>query len=800
MKALSMSGRSRKGLLLSVLVAASMGVSSLALAQNISVRGNSRIDGDSIRRYFVPGPGGFDQASIDKGIEDLRATGLFSTVSARRAGSGVVVTVSENSVINRVRFSGNSKVKTETLEAEIQSRSRGPFSQAMIDADIQRMLEIYRRSGRGAAQITASTAPAASGRTDVTFNIVEGDKTGVAEIRFIGNNKFSAWRLKRQMSTTEMNLLSWLKNSDIYDPDRINADLEMIRRYYLKNGYADFKVVSSNAQFDAAEQGYIVEIVLDEGEQYKIADVRVESQIADVREDELSGAVETPQGSIYSAAAVEQTVDGMSSVVQRKGYAFAQVTPRGDKDEANKTISVVYEVAQGPRVFIERINIRGNTRTREYVVRREFDVGEGDAYNRYLIDRAERRLRNLGYFKSVRISNEPGSAPDRVIVNVDVEDQPTGSFAFAGGYSTTDGWLGEVSLEERNLLGRGQQARVAYSYGERTNGFDISFTDPYFFGQRISFGFDLYSKFQNLTNTAYYESRQTGGALRLGFPISEELSVGFKYSLQHQDFSIPNKDNRKWNDCVDPFNNTTGTSCINNGEASLPIQELDQDPNGILTSMLGANLTYNTLDNLIEPTEGFYGTANLEVAGLGGDSYFARGTADVRYFYPLVEDIVAIARLQGGHVMSINGDPLRITDHFSVGPSLVRGFAPSGIGPRDRSNTNRGALGATTYFGGSLEFQMPVPVLPREFGIKIAAFADAGTAFGYDGKTDFSGVRTIGPNKLNVVDNDDIRSSVGVGLLWSSPLGPIRFDYAWALTKAPGDRTQAFRFQGGTRF
>jgi outer membrane protein insertion porin family len=670
----------------------------------------------------------------------------------------------------------------------------------MIDADIQRMLEIYRRSGRGVASITASTSPAANGRTDVTFNIVEGDKTGVAEIRFIGNNKVSAWRLKRQMSTTEMNLFSWLKTSDIYDPDRINADLEMIRRYYLKNGYADFKVVSSNAQFDAAEKGYIVEIVLDEGEQYKISDVRVESQIADVTSDDLSGAVETPQGSVYNAAAIEQTIDGMASVVQRRGYAFAQVTPRGDKNDADKTISVVYEVAQGPRVFIERINIRGNTRTRDYVIRREFDVGEGDAYNRYLIDRAERRLRNLGFFKTIRISNEPGSSPDRIIVNVDVEDQPTGSFAFAGGYSTADGWISEVSLEERNLLGRGQQAKVSYSYGERTSGFDVSFTDPYFFGQRISFGFDAYSKFQDLTNTAYYESRLTGGALRLGFPISEELSVGLRYSLSHQDISIPNKGKRKWNDCVDPFNNTTGTSCINNGEATLPIQELNQDGNGVLTSLVGASLTYNTLDNTIEPTKGFFATANLEVAGLGGDSYFARGTADARYFYPLFDDIVAIARVQGGHVAAIDGDPLRMTDHFFMGPNLVRGFAPSGIGPRDKSNTTRGALGATTYFGGSLEMQMPLPVLPREFGIKIAAFVDAGTAFGYDGKTDFSGLRSIGPNKLNVVDNNDIRSSVGVGLLWSSPLGPIRFDYAWALSKAPGDRTQAFRFQGGTRF
>jgi outer membrane protein insertion porin family len=749
----------------------------VANAQSIVVRGNSRIDGDSIRQYFVPAQGqALTQAKIDQGVKDLYGTGLFSDVRVSRSGGRLVVSVSENSVINRVRFEGNSKLKTEVLEAEIQSRNRGPYSQAMVDADVQRLQEVYRRAGRGAATINVKTAPAANGRTDVTFAIVEGDKTGVAEIRFIGNNVFSTWRLKRQMSTTEMNFLSWLKTSDIYDPERIAADLEQVRRYYLKNGYADFRVVSSNARFDAAEGGYIIEIIVEEGEQYKVAKVDVESRIPDVQADELRGAVENQSGDVYNAEAVERSIDGMSSVVQRRGYAFAQVRPRGDRDTVNKTISIVYSVEQGPRVFIERINIRGNTRTQDYVIRREFDVAEGDAYNRFLIDRAERRLRNLGFFTSVRITNEQGSSPDRVIVNVDVLDQPTGSFSFAGGYSTTDGFVGEVALEESNFLGRGQKVRASVTYGQRTQGFDFSFTEPYFLDQRIQAGFDLYSRFNDNTNIGFYENRLTGGALRLGFPMTENLTLGLKYSAFVQEVSVAGK-----------YKDGKGD------EASLPIIELSQDKGGVFTSMLTGSATFNSLDNNLNPTSGIYATANLDIAGLGGDSYYARLTGDARYFYPLVDDIVAIARAQAGYVRSINGKSLLITDHFSPGPSLVRGFAPSGFGPRDI--TTGLSLGATTYFGGSLEIQAPVPALPPEFGLKIAAFADAGTAFGYDGKTDFGNL-----GKLTVKDDNRIRSSVGLGLLWASPLGPIRFDYAWALSKAPGDHLQAFRFQGGTRF
>jgi outer membrane protein insertion porin family len=790
-----------RGVVLALLCVLGMAAATGAQAQTIEVRGNQRIEADSIRQYFIPGPGErLDGAKIDQAIKELFDTGLFADVRVSRSGGAIIVSVVENAVINQLRFDGNSALRTETLEAEVQSRSRGPFSQAIIDSDVQRIREVYRRAGRSDAQVSARTANAPNGRIDVTFVIDEGDKTGVAAIVFEGNEAFSDWRLKRVMTTTESNLFSWLKTSDIYDPERLQSDLDLIRRFYLENGYADFRVVASDARYDADRKGYIIEIVVDEGEQYKVGAVEVESRISDIDPAELRSRVETTEGRVYSAREVERTVDGINAEVQRRGYAFAQVRPRGDRNAGERTVTLVYTVEQGPRVFIERINIRGNTKTRDYVIRREFDVGEGDAFNRFLIDRAERRLRALGFFRSVRITTEPGSSPDRVVVNVDVEDQPTGSFSFSGGYSTADGFLGEVSLSERNFLGRGQEVRASVSYGQRVEGFELSFTEPYFLGQRISAGVDIYSKYNDFTQTAYYENRLTGGSLRLGFPLTEELTVGLRYSLFEQRVEIPNTRDDPWNDCVRPIAGFTGPgdACVRNGEASLPIQEIAAGE-GVWTSMIGFNAVYNSLDNPQDPTSGFLLRGELEVAGAGGDSQYVRATADARYFYPLFDELVGMVRLQGGQVLGYGDEKLRVTDHFNVGPNLVRGFAPNGIGPRDRSNTTRGALGATTYLGGSLELQFPVPVAPREFGLRGAVFVDAGTAFGYDGKTVFN-ERVQGPNTLDVLDDAAIRSSVGVGLLWASPIGPIRFDYAYALSKAKGDRTQAFRFQGGTNF
>jgi outer membrane protein insertion porin family len=809
-------------LALAVVVAAGLvGSVSVAFAQNVVVHGNRRVDSDTVRSYFTG-------SDVNKGVEDLRKTGLFANVRAHREGGTIVVDVAENNVINRVAFEGNSKVKTETLQAEIQSRSRGPFDPAIVDADVQRIMEIYRRAGRAAASVKYRTVDLPNGRLDVVFTIDEGGKTGIKEIRFVGNEVYSGYKLRGLMQTTEMNLLSFFKTSDVYDPDKIAADLELIRRYYLKNGYADFRIVSSDATYDPVLQGYIITIAVEEGPQYRVADVQVDSHLPDVPAGALRPLVAISPGDVYNGDAVEKTVERLTKEVSKSGYAFSQVRPRGDRDIATRTVRIAFVIDEGPRVYIERIDVHGNTRTRDFVIRREFEIGEGDAYNRVLIDRAERRLNSLGYFKKVRITNQPGSAPDRVIIIVDVEDQPTGSFSVSGGYSTTDGFLAEVSVSESNFMGRGQFVRASATVGQHARGVEFNFTEPYIFDQPIAAGFDLFAKQSDASKYSFYKNTIIGGTLRLGLPVTDEISFSPRYSLYNQYVSIPNDSKRPYNDCTNPvFGTTPGFNlfpvppsifynCLSNGEASLAIKEAQ---GSTVTSLAGYTLSYNTLDRIKDPTSGIYAELKQDVAGLGGRSRFVRTTGEARYYHEIIDDVIGIARVQGGVMQPIAGYQLRVTDNFNLGPNLVRGFAPGGIGPRDISdftNSQGNGIGGTKYLGGQLEAQFPIWGLPRELGLKGAVFADAGTLWDYRGRTNFSqqifGVAglpcvapytppTFGQGSCIVLDdNRKIRSSVGASILWASPLGPIRFDYAFVTSKATHDVTQRFRFSGGSSF
>ncbi|MGL4445831.1 MAG: outer membrane protein assembly factor BamA, partial [Alsobacter sp.] len=503
---------------------------------------------------------------------------------------------------------------------------------------------------RGMATVTPQVVQLADGRVDVVFNIAEGDKTGVKSIDFSGNQAFSSGRLRDQMTTTESNFLSWLKSSDVYDPDRIAADLELVRRYYLKHGYADFRIVNSDVQFDPSAGGYRITIAVEEGQQYKVGQTTVDSRIPDVNADQLNRLVKTTSGSVYNAEDVEKTLQGMTTTVASKGYAFSQVRPQGNRNPQTGTIDIAYIVEEGPRVYIERINVRGNTRTRDYVVRREFDVGEGDAYNKVLIDKAEKRLNNLGFFKRVRVTNEPGSTPDRVIVNVDVEDQPTGQFSIAGGYSTSDGFIGEVSLSESNFLGRGQFVRVAASLGQYSEGFEFSFTEPFFLERRMAAGFDLFMKSSDNTQYSYYENRVAGGTLRLGLPLTDESTLLLRYSLFQTKIEIPNTINQPYNDCwysLAPTFPFTSPACINNGEASLALKEAQGE---YITSLVGYTLSYNTLDSNKNPRSGVYAEVKQDIAGLGGDSQYVRTTGEARYYHELVENIVGMLKVQGGYL------------------------------------------------------------------------------------------------------------------------------------------------------
>ena len=805
-------------------VMASVTTASISYAQSSSivVEGNRRVEAETIRSYFRTRPGErLDAAKIDAGLKALYATGLFQDVRINQAGGRLVVAVVENQVINRVAFEGNKKTKDEQLTAEVQSKPRGTFSRPMVQADVQRIVEIYRRNGRYDVRVTPKIIERPNNRVDLIFEINEGDRTTVKSINFVGNKGYSGYRLRDVIKTTESNLLSFLQTANIYDADRVEADRDLLRRFYLKNGYADVRIISAGAQFDPKEGGFIITFVIDEGPQYRFGTVDVQSNVRNVPPSALRSRLRVSSGSVYNAEAVEKSIEDMTIEASKLGYAFATVRPRGERNFANRTVNVVFVVEEGPRVYIERINIRGNTRTRDYVIRREFDIAEGDAYNRALIDRAERRLKNLNYFKTVKITNEPGSAPDRVVLNVTVEEQSTGEFSVAGGYSTADGFIAEVSVAERNLLGRGLYARAAVTYGQRSRGFELSFVEPYFLDYRLALGLDIFAKQTTASTYVSYDTKTYGGAIRLGVGLTENLSVQVRYSAYSQQITLPSQFTNCDNVNViigpdgDPINTTP--RCYADGEASLPVK-MALEQGAAFTSLVGYSVVYNTLDNNKNPTSGILAELKQDFAGVGGDVQFVRTTGDARYYHELFGDLIGLIRVQGGHVTGWGNKDLRMLDQFQMGPNLVRGFAPSGFGPRDLTlGTTNDAIGGTVFWGASFEVQMPLYFVPKEAGMKVAAFADAGSLWDYRGPlarpSTGEKLRCPGPVPDSKIvptgtamgtacfgDSGLIRSSVGVGLIWDSPFGPIRFDYAIPLSKAGYDRVQEFRFGGGTKF
>jgi outer membrane protein insertion porin family len=819
-------------------------------AASISVEGNRRVEVETIRSYFRPGPGGrLGQAEIDNGLKALIETGLFQDVRINQQGGRIIVVVVENPVIGRIAFEGNKKVKDEQLSAEIQSKPRGTFSRPVVQSDAQRIAEIYRRSGRYDVRVNPEIIEQPNNRVDLVFTIVEGSKTGVRSIEFVGNVAYSSYRLRDVIKTRESNLLSFLGGADVYDPDRVEADRDLIRRFYLKNGYADVQVVAALTEYDPQKKGFLVTFKIEEGQQYRVASVNYVSSIPNFDAAVLRQYSRVGVGGTYNAEALEKSIEEMQIEASRRGYAFAVVRPRGDRNFEAHTVSITFAVDEGPRTYIERINIRGNTRTRDYVIRREFDLSEGDAYNRALVDRAERRLKNLDFFKSVKILTEPGSSSDRVVLIVDLEEKSTGDFSISGGYSTTDGALAEVSISERNFLGRGLFAKAAVTYGQYARGYTLSFVEPYLLDYRVALGLDLYQREQLANSYISYGTKTFGFSPRLGFSLREDLALQLRYSIYQQEIQLPdylrNCNNTVGNPLL-PFNPTpsfvnsvggpagfppggvavdasgVGLWCYSDGEASLPVRK-ELQSGKVLTSALGYSLIYNTLDNNKNPTDGLLIDFKQDFAGVGGDVTYLKTAGDLKYYTPLVSDIVGLIHLQGG-VLTKVGQDLRMLDHFQMGPNLVRGFAPNGIGPRAINPlASMDALGGTKYWGASFELQMPFWFLPKEVGLKGSIYADAGGLYDYQGPTTwgYTGEITtpansgcIPPNPFGSFtqasagtctglvydDSKVVRTSVGVGLIWASPFGPLRFDYAVPLTKGQFDRVQQFKFGGGTSF
>jgi outer membrane protein insertion porin family len=745
---------------------AGIDVAQAAVISSISVQGNQRVEAATIRNYITIKPGvSFSALDIDESVKALYATGLFSDVGISQRGGTLVVAVSENQIVNTVIFRGNKKIKSNILVTLVDTKARGVLTESQLQADVQRVKDYYDHSGRSTATVNTEITPLENNRVDVAFVINEGGRTGVKTINFVGNNAYSDSRLKSVIATRKSNWLSWLNRKDVYDPAKVEADEELLRRFYMRNGYADFRVISTDAE--TSEDGnYHLTYTVEEGTRYRFGNVTIDSSIPGVDVNSLYRFVKIKTGRVFNATLVERAIEDITIELSRHGYAFAQVRPRGDRNYENATIDITLLIDEGPRVYVERIDIFGNTKTRDYVIRREFDLAEGDAYNRVLVDRAERRLRSLGFFKTVGITTEPGSQPDRVIINVSVVEDATGSFSIGGGYSTDDGFIAEISMNEKNFLGRGQALKISYGIGEETNNFAVSFTDPYFLGYRVSAGFDVYGKNADSNDNRPYDLESYGGGVRLGLPITEDLNLSLNYKLAYEDFT----------------------------NVPLDVSTKDYYENGqFWTSSIGYGLTYSTIDNPQDPRNGAYFKFTQDFAGVGGDSRYVRSMADARYYHELLydSDIVGLVRLQGGNVTGL-GEDVAIRDNFFKGGEMVRGFSSYGIGGRDESLTNYGdgdglPLGGKNYLAATAEVQFPMPLLPPDFGLRGAVFADAGTLFGVD---------TDNP----ISDDASIRSSVGASLLWASPFGLLRADFAYPVTKEDYDKTQVFRFSAGTQF
>jgi outer membrane protein insertion porin family len=772
-----MHGRVRAAVLLTLLLGwLAIGGAGAAAADDpdtIAVAGNRQVGADAIRSYFRTGAAGRHGAeALDAALKSLYATGLFQDVKVSREGDRVLVTVVENPTIERLAFEGNKKVKDADLKKLLQSKENGPLWRAFVQSDVVQIIALYRQQGYFDVKVEPQTIKTKHDRVNLIFAITEGGKLAVKKILFVGNKAFPQNKLSGVIKSGKTNILSFLLNNDTYDADRIENDRDLLRQFYLAHGYAEVRV-SSSASYEANQKGVVLTFTLDEGSQYRFGKVDIESSLKTVDAAALGGYLRTRAGDTYDADAVNRTVDDLSMQLARSGEPFASVFARSDRLPDRRLINLTYAIDPGKRLYVERIDIHGNARTHDDVIRREFDFGEGDAYNRALVDRAERRLKALGYFKTVKSTTQPGSAPDHVVLNVTVEEQDTGNFSIAGGYSTADGVLAEVRVSDTNLLGTGYKANTTVTYGQYARGLELGFTDPYFLDQRLSAGVDLFGKETFANSYQSYNSTIYGAKFLLGTPLNENLGVTWNYSIYNQGLSL------------NPAS----------GIASLPIQQAAQ-AGAIWVSSVGSSVTYSTLDDPRNPTSGVRAQTNNDFAGLGGAAKFARTTEDVRYYHPIVGDVVGMVRAQGGYVAPWGGQQLPLLDNFFGGPQLVRGFAPNGFGPRDITpGTTQDNVGGNVYWTTSAELQAPMPLVPADANLKVALFSDVGSLWA-NGASSTSSLASLSPSQ-QIANSKALRASLGGSLIWDSPFGALRVDYAYPIAKQPYDVTQRLNFTAG---
>jgi len=726
--------------------------------RDIRVEGAQRIEADTVRSYMGMRAGDPVTAStLDKALKALFGTGLFADVNIRRDGQDVVVRVVENPIINRIAFEGNKRVSNDILGDEVKLRPRIVFTRARVQTDLQRIMDVYRRSGRFSATVVPKVIQLPQNRVDLIFEISEGELTEIRKIAFVGNKHFDDGDLREIIQTRESAWYRFLSSDDTYDPDRLTFDRELLRRHYLANGYADFRVISGVAELTPDSSAFFVTFTVEEGERYKFGKIDITTQLKDLDVEKLQKEQSIEEGQWYNADEVEGLIGKLTDAVGVLGYAFVDIRPRVRRDRKNRTIDVTFVIQEGPRVFVELVNISGNVRTLDTVIRREILLLEGDAFNTSKLRRTRSRIRNLGFFERVEIDNKAGSARDKTVVDVSVKERSTGEISFGAGFSSTSGVLGDASIRERNLLGRGQDLSLSLQVGERQQQVDLSFTEPYFLGKNLAAGFDVFSTSSDLQTESSFDRDSLGFAIRSGYRITEPLSQTWRYTLRED----------KITDIA--------------SDASLAIQEQE---GAFITSSIGQALLYDKRDSRFDPTKGYFVKLENILAGLGGDSQYLKNEVSGAKYYQVHDKWIVNLGASTGYIVGL-GQDIRIIDRFFLGGKNLRGFEDSGVGPRDTATSD--AIGGNWFYRGTLGLTFPLG-LPNEFGLRGRLFTDAGSI----GEND-STIATI-------VDKSSLRMSVGTGILWDSPFGPVSIDLSEAILKEDFDETELFRFSFGARF
>jgi outer membrane protein insertion porin family len=818
--------------------------------QTIVVKGAERLEPQTVLSYVKIRIGqNYTKASADAALKDLYGTELFKDAQVSFDSGIVTITVQENPVVNRIILEGNKRIKDDKILPEIKVAPRQIFTRSKVRADVARIIELYKRQGRYAATVEPKMVALDQNRVDIVFEITEGDKSKVRQINIIGNEHFSAGELRGQMVTKQARFSRLFSSGTSYDPDRMAFDQQKLRQFYLTQGYADFRVVSAVAELTPDKKDFIITYVVEEGKRYKFGDVKVESQLRDFDGEKMAKNLVMHKGDWYNAKQVEDTIDGLNETAGAFGYAFADVRPQYDRDKENLTMGLTFVIQEAPRVYVEKININGNTLTQDKVVRREFRLAEGDAFNSLQVKRSTNRIKSLGYFQEkFEVEQKPGSAEDRILLEANVEEKPTGELQLSAGFSSLESFIFQASIKQRNFRGRGQTVGLSGSLSRYSKSVEASFVEPYLFDKNVSLGVNIYRRdynsfnYYNSDRNTTYEQSTTGMQIRAGVPLTEYLTAIVSYTLNYDDVSLDKDTYYSYRQAP-----TDTLQC----DPLYAGRYLCDAVGKRLSSIFGTQLIYDTLDNRQRPTKGITAQIGVDAAGLGGDVRYARLTAKASKFFNLGKGFIFSLNGEGGAIKGLGGQDVRLTDRFYLGEPDMRGFAIRGIGPRvlrkyitdgvvatKRSDWTDDALGGNYYYKARAELEIPLGSGAREMGLRPSIFVDAGAVWGVKFNSsdlsqcktgcvptyytkDSNGVDTTTTttsstaNGINLTptgsyaynfieefvgDTWKPRVAIGIGVNWNSPFGPFRIDFSRVLLKQEGDDPKAFTFNVGTQF